>query len=81
MNESTVSGYKDQICKKKSSKTGIISKLRERPCLLRNKIDPLIQKYLKATRYKGGVVNTKVAIVTAKALTKRYPSQRKTILN
>ena len=77
INESTVSGFKDQIGKKKSSKTGITSKLPERPCLFRNKINPLIQKYLKGTKYKGGVVNTKVAIVTAKALTKRFP----TILN
>ena len=42
-------------------------------CLLGNKIDPLVRKYLKASRYKGGVVNTMVAIVTTKALTKRYP--------
>ena len=62
INESTVSGFKDQIGKKKSSKTGITSKLPERPCLFRNKIDPLIQKYLK---------------VTAKALTKRYPLSEK----
>ena len=36
-------------------------------------MDPLIQKYLKATRYNGGVVNTMVKIVTAKALAKRCP--------
>ena len=80
INESTVRGckkrceaqIKDEIRKKKSPKTVIVNKLRGRPCLLGNKIDPLVQKYLKATRYKGGVVNTMVAIATAKALTKRY---------
>ena len=42
-------------------------------CLLGNKINPFVQKYLKAARYKGGVVNTMVAKATAKALTKWYP--------
>ena len=81
INESTVRGFKkryetqikDEIRKKKSRKTVIVNKLRGHPCLPGNKIDPLVQKYLKATRYKGGVVNTKVAIATAKALIKRYP--------
>ena len=36
------------------------------------KINPLVQKHLKATNYKGGVVNTMVAITTAKALTKDH---------
>lgn len=36
-------------------------------------IDPLVQNYLKATRHKEGVVNSLVAIATAKALLKRYP--------
>ena len=62
---------KDEICKKKSPKTVIINKLLGCPCLLENKINPFVQKYLKATRYKGGVVNTMVAIATAKALAKR----------
>ena len=64
LNESTVRGFKkrneaqikDEICKNKSPKTVIVNKLRGRPCLLGNKINPLVQKYLKATRYKGGVV-------------------------
>ena len=64
INESTVRGFKkryeaqikDEIRKKKSPKTVIVNKLRGRPCLLGNKINPLVQKYLKATRYKGGVV-------------------------
>ena len=63
-NENTVRGFKkrydaqikDEIRKKKSLKTVIVNKLRGRPCLLGNKINPLVQKYLKATRYKGGVV-------------------------
>ena len=59
---------KDEIRKKKSPKTVIVNKLPGRPCLLENKIDPLVQKYFKATRYKGGVVNTMVAIVTPKAI-------------
>ena len=49
-------------------------------CLLGNKIDPLVQKYIKASRYKGGVVNTRVAIATAKALTKRYAHLEKDYL-
>ena len=81
INESAVRGFKqryeaeikDEIRKKKSPKTVIVNKFRGRLCLLGNKIKPLVQKYLKATRYKGGVVNTTVAIATAKALTKRYP--------
>ena len=63
---------KDEIRKKKSPKTVLVNKLRGRSCLLASKIDSFVQKYLKATRYKGEVVNTMVAIATAKALTKRY---------
>ena len=44
---------------------------------LGNKIDPLAQNYLNATRCKGGVVNSLVAIATAKALLKRYPRLEK----
>ena len=81
INESTVRGFKkryeaqirNENRKKKSPRKVIVNKLRGHPCLLGNKIDPLVQKYLKATRYKGGVVNTMVAIATAEALTKRYP--------
>ena len=81
INESTVCGFKkcyeaqikDRIGKKKSLKTVIVNKLWGSPCLLGNKIDPLVQKYLKATRHKGGVVNTMVVKATAKAPMKRYP--------
>ena len=80
INESTVRGFKkrykaqikDEISKRKTPKTVIVNKLWGRLCLLGNKIDPLVQNYLKGIRYKGGVVNTMVAIATAKALTKRY---------
>ena len=85
LNESTVRGFKkhyvaqikDAHRKKKSPKKAIVNKLRGRPCLLGDKIDPLVQNYLKATRYKGGVVNSLVAIATAKALLKRYPRLEK----
>ena len=49
---------KDALRKKKSPKKVIVKKLRGRPCLLGDKIDPLTQNYLKATRYKEGVVNS-----------------------
>ena len=37
-----------------------------------DKIDPLVQIYLKAIKYKRGVVNSLVPMATAKALLKRY---------
>ena len=85
LNESTVRGFrkryeaqiKDVYCKKKSPNKVIVNKLRGRPCLLGDKIDPLVQNYLKATRYKGGFVNSLVGIATAKALPKRNPRQEK----
>ena len=58
--------YKTQIkeasLKNKSPSTVIVYKLRGRPCLLGNKTSLLVLKYLKATRYKGGVMNTLVTI-------------------
>ena len=42
-----------------------------------DKINPLVQNCLKAARYKGGVVNSLVAIVTAKVLLKQYPHLEK----
>ena len=87
LNESTVRGFKkrydahisDADRKKKSPKKVIVNKLRGRPCLLGDKIDPLVQNYLKATRQKRGVVNSLVAIPTAKALLKRYPRLEKNL--
>ena len=85
LNETTVRGFrkryeaqiKDVHSKKKSPKKVIVNNLRGRPCLLGDKINPLVQIYLKATRYKGGVVNSLLAIATAKALLKRYPRLEK----
>ena len=85
LNESTVRGFKkryeahinDADRKKKSPKKVIVNKLQGRPCLLCDKIHPLVQNYLKATRHKGGVVNSLVEIATAKALLKRYPRLEK----
>ena len=48
--------------------------MRGRPTLLGQKLDTLVQKFLRATNYKGGVVNTQTALATGKALVKRYPS-------
>ena len=81
VNESTIRGFKkryeaqinEETQKKKSLKKVIVNKLCGHPCLLGDKIDPLVRSYLKARRYKRGVVNTTVAIATAKALTERYP--------
>ena len=69
LDESTVRGfkkwYKFQVTlKNKSPRTVIVNKLRGRPCLIGNKINPLVQKYLKATRYKGRVVDTLVTIAS-----------------
>ena len=44
-----------------------------RPTLLGQKLDTLVQKLLRATGYKGGVVNKQTALATAKALVKGYP--------
>ena len=41
--------------------------------LLGQKLDTLVQKFLRATRNKGGLVNTQTALATTKALVKRYP--------
>ena len=80
LNESTVRGfrkrYESQIKEasktKRSPKKVIINKLRGRPCLLGSKIDPLVQKYLKSTRYKGGIVNT-----NSKSFSKKISAVRK----
>ena len=72
LDESTVRGFKkhyktkikEASLKNKSPRTIIVNKLRGHPCLLGNKTSLLVQKYLKATRYKGGVANTLVTIAT-----------------
>ena len=55
-----------------SPKKKLANKMRERPTLLAPKLDTFVQKFLRATRYKGGVVNTETALANAKALVKRY---------
>ena len=71
LDESTVREFKKRYetqikanLKNKSPRAVIVNKLRGCHCLLGNKISPLVQKYLQATRYKGGVVNTLVTIAT-----------------
>ena len=69
---STIRGFKkrnetqikEPSLKNKSPRTVIVNKLRGCHCLLGNKTNPLVQKYLQATTYKGGVVNTLVTIAT-----------------
>ena len=41
--------------------------------LLGQKLDTLVQKFLRATRYNVGAMNTQTVLATAKALVKRYP--------
>ena len=45
--------------------------MRGRPTLLGQKLDKLMQKFLRATRYKGGVVNMQTGLATAKVLVKK----------
>ena len=78
--QSTVRGFKKHYKAKLKEASGknvslkkrLAKKMRGRP-LLGEKLDTLVQKFLRATRCKGGVVNTQTALVTAKALVKRYP--------
>ena len=63
---------KEASRKNVSPKKKLANKMRGRPTLLGQKLDTLVQKFLRATRYKGGVVNTQTALATAKALVKRY---------
>ena len=81
LSESTVRGFrkryesqlKEASLKKQSPKKTLRNKARGRPPLLGENIDTLTQKFLKETRYKGGVVNSTVAIATATALANTYP--------
>ena len=71
INESTVLGFK------KPYEGQIKNEIRQkkypmiRLCLLGNKIDPLVQKYLIAIRCKGGVVNSDSKITNKTILTLR----------
>ena len=81
LNKNTVRGFKKRYeaklkeasRKNVSPKKKLANKMRGRPTLLGQKRDTLVQKFLRATRYKDGVVNTQTALATAKALVKRYP--------
>ena len=81
LNENTVHGFKKRYeaklketsRKNVSPKKNLANKMRGRPTLLGQKLDTLVKKFLRATRYKGVVVNTQTALATTKALVKRYP--------
>ena len=81
VNESTVrrckkrykTKLKEASRKNVSPKKKLPNKMHGRPTLLGQKLDTLVQKFLRATGYKGGVVNKQTALATAKALVKRYP--------
>ena len=78
LNESTVRGFKKRYevklkeasRKNVSPKKKLANKMRGHPTLLGQKLHTLVQKFLRATRYKDGVVNTQTAPATAKALVK-----------
>ena len=82
INKSTMRGFekryeaklKEESDENVSPKKKLANKMRGRPTLLGQKLDTkVVQKFLTATRYKGGVVNTQTALATAKAPVKRYP--------
>ena len=81
LNESTVLGFKKsheaklkEVSRKNvSPKKKLANKILGRPMLLGQNLDVLVQKFLRATRYKGGVMNMQTVLATAKALVKRYP--------
>ena len=64
---------KEASRKNVSPKKKLPNKMHGRPTLLGQKLDTLVQKLLRATGYKGGVVNKQTALATAKALVKGYP--------
>ena len=80
LNKSTVRGskigyeakLKEASCKNVSPIKKLASKMPGRPTLFGQKLDTLVQMFLRATRYKSGVGNTQIALATAKALVKIY---------
>ena len=64
---------KKQAARMHHPKRTLGNKMRWRPTLLAQKLNTLVQKFVRATRYKDGVVNTQAALATAKAIVKRYP--------
>ena len=81
LNESTMRGFKKRYeakikeasRKNVSPKKKLANKMHGHATLLGQKLDKLVQKFQRATRFKGGVLKTQTALVTAKALVKRYP--------
>ena len=80
LNESTVREFKKRYeaklkeasRKNVSPKKKLGKKMRGRPTLLGQKLDTLVEKFLRATRYNGKVVNKQIALATIKALVQRY---------
>ena len=76
LNGNTVRGFKKRYeakpkeasHKNVSPEKKLANKMRGRPTLLGQKLDTLVQKFLRATRYKDGIGNTQTALATAKAL-------------
>ena len=81
LNESTVLGFKKRYegklkeasRKNVSPKKKPANKMLGSPTLLGQNHDVLVQKFLRATRYKGGVMNMQTVLATPKALVKRHP--------
>ena len=88
LNENTVHGFKKRYeaklkeasRKNVSPKKKLANKIRGRPTLLCQKLDTLVKKFLRATRYKGVVVNTQTALATAKALVKKLLENKNLVL-
>ena len=78
---STVQGFKkhyeaklkEASPKNVSPKKKLAKKMRGCTMLLGQKLETLVRKFLRATRYKGGVVNTQTILAITKSLVKRYP--------
>ena len=78
LNESTLRGFKKRYetklkeasCKNVSPKKKLSNKMSGRPTIHGQKLETLVRKFLRATRYKGRVVNTQTALATTKALEK-----------
>ena len=51
-------------------------KPRGRPLLLGQKLDSLIQLYLRKVREGGGVVNTRIAETAARGITMKYEKEK-----
>ena len=80
LNEITVRRFRNlyekeiqQASKEKREVKDVLKILpRGRPFLL-GSLDVMVQRYLLATRSKGGIISSAIAIATAKALIARYP--------